>query len=347
MMRFEDKVKWLSGLLAVLLLTWGLGEFFSPERVASRAETASLLVAKPAEAADIVITGAPAKGVAPAIHLVRNDGTWQLMDGINALPIRSGRVEALLSSLAKAGRRRPVAQAKEAWQSLGLDEAQATTLKISDAKGRVLLDLVSGNRGPTGSDIYVRLAGSDASYLVNADISSWLVADRGSWLDLRIWKKDLASDAVQAVSVNATIDLSAPSPAGGAARGGSALPKPKALARPIAWKFERMADGWKGEQPPPDPVAVESMLRAALNLEGVDIAAQAPAGAFDKIGATITLTLGSGQNRVIEVGAPAGDGRWWVRASEGGQTLPLAYQLSSWALGSIVKDGASFVKKTQ
>ena len=345
MMRFEDKVKWLTGLLAALLVAWGLGVFFSPERVASRAETSSLLVAKPAEAADIVISSASAGAPASIVHLVKNDGVWQLMDGINALPIRSGRVDALLSALAKAGRRRPVAQAKEAWQSLGLDETQATTLKISDAKGRVLLDLASGNRGPTGSDIYIRLAGSNASYLVNAEIASWLVADRASWLDLRIWKKDLASDAVQAVSVKATADLSAP--AVGSSQGKTAQSRPKMLSKPIAWKFERTADGWKGENETPDSVAVESMLRAALNLEGVDLAAQAPAGAFDTIGATITLTLGNGQDRVIEVGAPAGDGRFWVRASEAGSAIPLAYQVSSWSLGSIVKDKASFAKKGQ
>ncbi len=66
MMKFEDKVKWLSGTLIALLLLWGLGEFFSPERVAARSETSTLLAGKATDAADISI----AVG-ASAVHLVR------------------------------------------------------------------------------------------------------------------------------------------------------------------------------------------------------------------------------------------------------------------------------------
>ena len=334
MMRFEDKVKWLAGALVLLLLAWGLGEYFSPERMLARSETSTFLAGKTAtEAADILV-----KVGANSVHLVKKGGTWLFMDGADTLPVRPTRVEDFLSALARSGRRRPVAKAADAWKSLGLDDAGAKSLKISDAEGKVLLDLDAGNRGPTGSGVYVRFAGSNTSYLADADISTWLVADRGSWLDLRVRNKALASDAVQAIAMNATVDPSSQAP-GSTAKGNK--PKP-----PFAWKFVRDADGWKGGKATPGTVAVDSTVRAALDLEAVDLAATAPAGAFDKIGATITLTEGNGKTRVIEMGAPAGNGRWWVRVSEDGQVEPLAFQVSAWTLGSIVKDEASFMQKT-
>ncbi len=334
-MRYEDKVKWLSGALLVLLLAWGLGEFFSPERVAARAETGALLAGKANAAADIAITVG-----ASSLHLAKQGGQWQLMDGGDALPVQASRVDAFLSALAKAGHRRPMATAKDAWNNLGLDDAHAKSLKIADARGKVLLDLKAGNRGPTGAGLYVRFAASDASWLVDSDISSWLTADRGSWLDLRIWKTATGSDSVQSAVASANVDFAAQA---AATPGGSA---PKRLApKHTAFSFERAADGWKSGNQVPDTVAVESMLRAALNLEAVDLASHAPVGAFDKINATLSLSLGTGKTRVIEVGGPAGDGRWWVRTSDNGQASALIYQVSSWSLGSIFKDAASFMKK--
>ncbi len=335
MMRYEDKVKWLSGALVVLLLVWGLGEFFSPERVAARTETGTLLANKADAAADIMVSVGTS-----SLHLQKNGGLWQVMDGGDALPAQASRVDAFLSALAKSGHRRPVAKAADAWKNLGLDEAQAKSLKIADAKGRVLLDLKAGNRGPTGSGLYVRFASSNDSWLIDADISSWLVADRGSWLDLRVWRDQLGSDKVQSASATADVDFGAQA----AAPSGSAAAK-KAPAHRVSWSFERVADGWKGGSPAPDAVTVESMLRAALNLEAVDLAAHAPAGAFDKIVATLTLSLGTGATRVVEVGAPASDGRYWVRTSDNGQASALSYQVSTWSLASIFKDAAAFGKK--
>lgn len=332
-MRFQDKVKWLSGALVVLLLVWGLGEFFSPERVAARSQTSSLLGTKPTEAADILLASGSS-----SVHLVKQGGGWSLMDGKDALPVQGSRVEALLSALAKAGRRRPVAQAKEAWKDLGLDEAEAKTLRVADARGKVLLDLRAGNRGATGAGIYLRFAGSDASYLAESDLSSWLAADRGSWLDLRLWKTSLGSEAVESIEASSLLDFAGQTNL-------AAGQAPKTLARPVAWKFDRQGEGWKGGPKDADPLAVESVVRAALNLEAADLAVAPPPGAFDSLNARVSLVLGSAKTRLVEVGASAGPGRWWARASEGGVLSPYAFQLSSWSLSGIFRDPSSFAKK--
>ncbi len=115
MMRFEDKVKYLSIALVVLLAAWGLGEFFAPERSAARSETGSYLVGKSSDAARVELSTK-----ASQVVLVKEGGVWVLKDGSDSLPVLSSRVDSLLSALAKAGRKRPVAGGKEAWKNLGL-----------------------------------------------------------------------------------------------------------------------------------------------------------------------------------------------------------------------------------
>jgi len=328
MMRFETKVRALVAVLAVLLLAWGLGEFFAPERVSRRSETVTLLSGKTAEVARIDIAAGGS-----ALRLEKSGGQWALADGADRLPVLTSRVDALLSSLAKAGRKRPVASKKEAWAGLGLDEGKVRSLTLSDAAGKPLLELHAGNYGTTGSELYARFGQGEASFTIDSTVSSWLSPDRSAWLDKRLWRTAVEAVAVQAVAVRADISLVAE---------GKDAAKPPLRA---AWRFERSGQDWKGGQRLPDSVSVESMLRALLNLEAVDLAARAPADAFAKVAATVTLELGSGKSRLLEVGQPAGSGRFWARASEDGKLLPLVFQLSSYSLGTFLKDESAFVKK--
>jgi hypothetical protein len=338
MMRFEHKVKYLSIALAVLLVGFGLGEFFAPERMTTRSETGSLLPGKGSDVArvDIGNTGT-------SLVLVRAGGTWGLVDGSDRLPIQASRIDSLLAELGKAGRKRPVASAKEAWKNLGLDEATAKSLKLSDEKGKVILDLRVGSYGATGSEVYARLAGSDASFAIGSGISSWLGVDRGAWLDKRLFATVLEAGGVQALSLKA--DMTLEDTAGAAATPAAGAASTKAAPLHFAWRLERSGEGWKGGARELDAVAVESTLRAILNLEAVDLAARAPEGAFAKIGASISLETGKGGNRLVEVGTSAGEGRFWVRATESGKASPLAFKVSSYSLGLILKDEENFTKK--
>jgi len=326
MMRFESKVKYLSIALVMLLLAWAAGEFFAPERVATRSEMVSLLSAKPAEVASVDLSAAGKE-----LHLARTGGQWTLVDGADRLPVQSSRVDALVAALAKAGRKRPIATGKEAWKNLGLDEAMAKEVKLSDAVGKPLLDLHAGNYGSTGSELYVRLGSSDASYTVDGSIASWLGADRGSWLDRRLFQSAADANSVQAFSIAADLVLD---------------PAAKPV-KPLkaSWRFERTGEGWKGSARTLDAVSIESALRGLLNLEAADLLARAPGDAFAHVGATVKVELGSGKERMVEVGSGAGNGRFWIRASEGGQASPLGFQVSSYSLGAFLKDEDGFVKK--
>ncbi|MEI6876902.1 MAG: DUF4340 domain-containing protein, partial [Spirochaetota bacterium] len=255
MMRFEDKVKYLSAVLVVLLLAWGLGEFFAPERSAARTETGSFLIGKGSDAARIELSAKSGQ-----LTLVKEGSVWVLKDGQDSLPVLSSRVDSLLAALAKAGRKRPVAGGKEAWANLGLEDANSKALKVSDASGRVLADLRLGNGGPTGSEVYARFGGSDASYTIEGSLGSFLNPDRASWLDRRLFHSSADANAVQSFAIKADLALDA--------------------AKPLrfSWKFERAGQDWKGASRALDGVAIESALRAALNLEAVDLSAKSVAG---------------------------------------------------------------------
>jgi hypothetical protein len=237
----------------------------------------------------------------------------------------------MLTALSAAGKRRPVAGNKDSWKSLGLDDAQAKVLKLTDGTGKLLLELRVGSHGPSGSEVYARFGTAEASFMIDAAVASYLGTDRASWLDRRLFGNAPEAAAYQAFAVRADIILN---------------PADKA-AKPlnIAWRFERSGQLWKGGARELDPVTIESVLRAAGNLEATDLAAAAPAEAFAKVSATITLDLGSGKTRIIEIGAPAADGRFWARATEAGQPRPFGYQVSRYSLESILKSEESFAKK--
>ena len=328
MMRYQDKVKYLSIALVVLLVAFGLGEFFAPERVSSRQEAFTALPSKSGEVAKVELLG---PGAGASLTFTRGGGQWALEDASARLPVQSNRIEAMLTALSAAGKRRPVAGNKDSWKSLGLDDAQAKVLKLTDGTGKLLLELRVGSHGPSGSEVYARFGTAEASFMIDAAVASYLGTDRASWLDRRLFGNAPEAAAYQAFAVRADIILN---------------PADKA-AKPlnIAWRFERSGQLWKGGARELDAVTIESVLRAAGNLEATDLAAAAPAEAFAKVSATITLDLGSGKTRIIEIGAPAADGRFWARATEAGQPRPFGYQVSRYSLESILKSEESFAKK--
>lgn len=310
MMRYERKVAILSGTLALLLAIWGAGEFFAPERRAARAESRKLISSASAEAASIDI------GLAPKLSLVKESGSWFLVDGTAKLPAQSSRVTSFLDAIAAVKRLRPVGKTKEAWKGLELEEGKAKPVLVRDAKGRAIADFAVGGYGPTGSDIFLRLAGSEASYAVDPEIASYASSDRRSWLDLRVLPGPVPETDIEAVAIRASIALD-----------GAGKP---ALA--VDYSLKRDKEGWSGIADA-DPVAISSLIRAVLNLEGEDIVVSPPASAFSPVSARIELSLGNGGSKVIEVGAQAGEGRFYLRLAGN----PQVYAVSAYGLRNVLK----------
>jgi hypothetical protein len=318
-MRYEKKVILLSSILAALLLIWGAGILFSPERVAARSESAHLISGKPADVASIAFK---AEG-GQAILLAKSGSSWTLSDGQAQLPVQAERVKSFLDDLGAISRLRVVARSKDSWSGFDLDEAKAKRATLKDASGKVLSDVYVGGNGPTGSETYLRRAGSDLSYSAETGISSYFTSARSSWLDLKLLSAIKEAD-VQSLSIKSSAVLEKGKPA---------------LA--LDYSLRREGQQWKSGAAAIDGEAVSSLLRSILGLQGEDYAASPPADAFAKVQARVSLELGNGAAKVIEVGSAIGADRFYARVPGTGLVL----ELSTYSLKSLLKSQADLAAK--
>lgn len=319
-MRYEKKVILLSSVLGALLLIWLGGLVFSPERVAARSESAKLISGKSSDVASISIKGSEGS----TLELQKSGASWSLADGSVKLPVQAQRVQSFLDDLGAISRLRVVARSKDSWSGFDLDEAKAKRATLKDASGKTVADLYFGSYGPTGSDIYLRKTGSDLSYVAETGIASYFSGGRSSWLDLKLLGALKDSD-VQSFSL----------------KSGIVLEKGKA---PVALDYSarREGQGWKsGSGGGLDAEAVSSLLRGMIALQGEDYVAAPPPEAFAKVQARVSLDLGNGSSKVIEIGASAGEERFYGRVTGSGLTL----QVSTYSLRSVLKSLADLAAK--
>jgi hypothetical protein len=320
-MRFEKKVLLLSSILAALLVIWAAGLVFSPERMAARSESARLLKGKAEEVASISLTSA--SGGSP-IELAKAGGAWTLIDGAARLPVQAQRVSSFIDAISSISRLKVVAHSKESWAGFQLDDPQAKHAILKDEAGKTLADVYVGGYGPTGSEIYLRRAGLDQSYTADSGIASYLGYGRSTWLDLRILGSLKDAD-IQSIALKSSIALDAKS-------------KDRIS---LDYSLKRDGKGWKAGAAQIDAEASASLLRSILGLQGEDYVVKVPVDAFAKVDARIALELGSGQTRVLEVGGPAGDNRFYARIS--GESL--SFTISSYSLRGILKSQADLAAR--
>jgi hypothetical protein len=319
-MRYERKVAALSSALGILLVIWVLGVIFSPERGLARSESVKLVSGKIADAAAIELTNPDAE----AIKLEKSGDSWSLVDGTARLPVQGSRVKNLLDSIAEPGRLRVVGRSKAAWTDFKLEDDKAKRVLVTSKDGAAIADVYIGAYSSAASGVYVRRAGSELSYVADSSLASYIGYGRSSWLDLKVLGSLTAAD-VQSVSMRAKIALD------GAGK------------TPLSFEYSARRDGqsWKIGASEADAQAVESMIRSIVSVQGEDIAASPPSDAFSAVSAHIEIALSSGVSKVIEVGAPAADERFYLRAAGN----PLVYLASAYSLRSMLKPPADLIKK--
>jgi hypothetical protein len=279
MMRYEKKVALLGGSLACLLVLWGAGMLFSPERRAARSQSETLIAGKLEDVAAIELGS-------PRIRLAKESGAWFLVEGGVKLPVQGPRVGSFLEAVAAVKRLKPAAKSKDAWKNLELDEGRAKPVLIRDGRGVTVGDFALGGYGPTGGEVYLRIAGSDAAYAAEGSFAHYVTATRNSWLDLRVIPGPVPETDVESISAKASVELD------GAGKAPLSL----------NYSIRRSGEGWEGIAGAIDPSAVSTMLRSLLAIEGEDVLASPPASAFTPVAARIELSLGNGGSRVLEVG---------------------------------------------
>ncbi len=312
-MRYEKKVVVLSSTLAALFLIWAAGFAFSPDRVAARTESLRLLSGKASDVASISLKSL--SGV--SIELAKSGSTWTLVDGSARLPVQTQRVTSFIDELASVSRLRVVARSRDSWAGFMLDDAQAKRASFKDASGKMLADILVGGTGPVGSEIYLRRAGSDLSYSAESGLLSYMGYGRSMWLDLRMLAGLKESD-VQSMAIKCSLPLD-----------GKGKPPVS-----LDYSLRRDGKGWKVGAAQIDAEAATSLVRSLTALQGEDYVVSAPVDAFAKVDAKVSLELGNGQAKVVEIGSAAGDNRFYARIS--GEAL--TFTVSSYSLRAVLKN---------
>ena len=279
-MTYKTKLTFLSALVAVLALTYVLILFF--DRDIRRSDVFAWLdPASSAMATRLEITG-PGGGIA----LNRRSGVWVFDAGDAELPVRQSKVEDLFALLSRRAVYPARAASLEAAQRLGLTEGTARRIRVWSGHGLLLLDLLVGSEDILGREVYLRMAGQNQIHSGEGDFISLTNLNPLAWFNLNLFQP-FNIDVVQHAEV--------------VQPGGD------------AFTLQRSGPGWiiLGDDAALEPLRVEAWLRSVVEAQGEDFVFDAPLNAEG----SITLRLGDGTTRFLEVGAADEHGNWLATVS--------------------------------
>ena len=305
-MTYKIKVAFLSALVVILALIYILILVF--DRDYRRSDVFAWLDPGLIVMADrIEITG-----TAGRIALNRRNNNWFFDAGNIELPVRQSRVDDLFTLLSGRAVYPVRAASPAAIDRLGLAEGTAHRILVRGGAGLPLLDLLIGGEDVLGREVYLRMSGRNQIHSGEGDFTFFTNLSPIAWYDLRLFQPFNVEVVQQA-------DLNLP--------GGE------------AFSLRRSGAGWVilGENVSIEPLRVEAWLRAVIEMQGDDFVFDAPP---ENIDGSITLRLGDGSTRVLEVGRIYEEERWL--ATVGGTSL--VYSLSDWNFNRIFRDSAHFVR---
>jgi hypothetical protein len=105
-----------------------------------------------------------------------------------------------------------------------------------------------------------------------------------------------------------------------------------------SFSLYRSGTGWimRGVNVSVEPLRVDAWLRSVIETHGEDFVLDGPASVIG----SISLRLGDGTMRVLEVGSNGEHGNWLAMVSGS----PFVYVLSDWSFNRIFRDSSHFIR---
>jgi len=311
---YNKKIVFLSALVAALAIVYILTFVLDPGN--SRSAAFSWLDSSNFDMADRI----EIYGVNGNTELVRKNNAWFFSTGTVELPAKQGRVEDLFAALSRKDVYPLRASSQEARQRLGLTEDSASRIIVRGGAGLPLLDLLIGRAAAVGSEIYLRRGGWNEIYSGEDRFTVFTDSSPISWCDLRLFSNvggGLAPYTIEAVQ-QADIELS----------GGEGFTLRR---REATW----IIPGDEGAVL--DTTRVDGWLRSVLEAEGDTFGE----GDISFVEASVTLWLGDGTSRTIEVSIPDGDN--YRKATVSGS--PYVYLLAEWNFNRLFRESSYFLRE--
>jgi hypothetical protein len=306
-MAYRQKVFVLSLLIVVMILVLAGSFVFDPERQAARNSAYVWLESAFADEADVL----EIKGSQGQLILNRKNNVWVIRQDDLDYPVKQGRVEDLFDVLS---RRLPYplrSRSEAAAERLGLAENRSSRITVRGGSGQPLLDLLIGFGSASGSDVYLRKAGSNEARSGEDLFTIFTESEKTSWFDLRLFP-NLETDSVQRIKV---------------------FPL-KAEDDPFS--LSRSGTGWIMENSSSliDTRSVNSWLRAIADSEGQDFVPGVRPGDLAFGVGSIVLEMGNGSSRTLRAGELTEENTRNAELSDTGYV----YSLSEWTINRIFID---------
>ena len=311
-MIFKKKLIVLSSILAALVLVFVLS--FVIERGDRRSAAFAWLESSMLDMVDRVELNSGIWMGGDRTILRRVNNVWYVSTEFADLPVRQDRVDDLMSALSVRALYPLRASSAEASERLGLVEGSASRILVQGGAGLPLLDLLVGSPDALGREVYLRISGRREIHSGEDRFTIFTDSRPNFWYDLRLFP-DAASAPASFVQ-QADISL----PGGG------------------EFTLRRSGGGWviPGDEREVDTRRVDAWLRSVLEAEADDFAAAWP----PSVDGSITLRLGDGTSRRIEVGPADGEENRSARIS----ASPYMYSLTQWTVSRLFRERAYFLQ---
>lgn len=297
------QLKFAALALGAALLLWGLTEVFA--RSSDELGGDFTLPALTSQDVDTVAIYRSAD----SIVLARLSATeWT----VNGRPAAPDAIQSLFDALAKSTVAELAATSRSSHSRMGIDSASGKKLRFIKG-GKLLAELVVGQRGPGYQGAYVRKAGADEVYLVRGSLPDVVERYVDEWRDRRI--AEVEPDSVQEVRVE---------------RGKVRYTLRRRDGR---WEFAGGAEA--------DTAEVRRMLDEYRNLRagGFPTAAQEDSIDFARPERRVVLVGKSGP--LLELLFDSLSYNWWAKRSD----RDIIYRVDSWRMNQLTPTDSILRKK--
>ncbi len=312
-MQFKNKVLVLGLIAGALAAAYALGLVFSPTNVQKRRSEQPLLPGFKKEAV-AKIEVANEKG---PIKVERADKSWRVLIGGSPFPASEERVGWFLDSMAGLRRSRLVSTRPESWASFGVTDQAKTRIRLSDAAGKGLVDLIVGNSEPGERGSFARLEGSNDVLLLSRSLSNYLDGSLSYWSHLKLFPAELAGSSIMRISVRASLSF------------------PDGTQRKLAYTMIRSTEAgrkWQVVEPATqrsaalDDKAVDRMAGTLAGFEGNEFVPGTPATGLESPSAEVLFSTENNRDYRILIGSRSGEDQYYAKV-DGGEYL---YLIPEW-----------------
>jgi hypothetical protein len=313
-MQFKNKVLVLGLVAGALAAAYALGLVFSPTNVQKRRSEQPLLPGFKTEAVARIEVSGDQGGT---IQVELADKSWRVMIGGSPFPASAERVGWFLDSMAGLRRARLVSANPDSWASFGVSDQAKTRIRLDDASGKRLLDLIVGSSEPGQRGNFARLEGSNEVVLLSRSLSNYLDGSLSYWSHLKFFPDELTGGAVMRISVRASLSF------------------PDGTQRKLAYTLIRSSEGgrkWKVVEPAGktaavlDDKAVDRMASTLAEFEGNEFVPGRPATGLEAPSAEVLFSTEDNRDYRILVGSRSGEDQYFAKV-DGGEYV---YLIPEW-----------------